>query len=57
MLVSLEVVRSLGHILKEELTAFYDRLNMVFEKMRDDFKIFETKQHKTETLKTIDFWN
>jgi len=51
MLVSLEVVRSLGHILKEELTAFYDRLNMVFEKMRDDFKIFETKQHKTETLK------
>ena len=51
MLVSLEVVRSLGHILKEELTAFYDRLNMVLEKMRDDFKIFETKQHKTETLK------
>ena len=50
-LVSLEVVRCLGYILEEELTAFYDRLSMVFEKMRDDFKIFETKQYKTETLK------
>lgn len=49
--VSLEVVRCLGNILEEELTAFYDRLSMVFEKMRDDFKIFETKQYKTETLK------
>lgn len=50
-LVSLEVMRSLGHILKEKLAPFYDRLNIVFEKIRDDFKIFETKQYKTETLK------
>ena len=29
-LVSLEVMRSLGHILKEKLAPFYDRLNIVF---------------------------
>lgn len=54
-LVSLDVVRNSGYILKEQPMAFYNRLDVVFEKMRDDFKIFEPKQTKIETPK-IKLW-
>lgn len=44
-LVSAEVVRNAGCILREEPTTFYGRLDVMFEKMREiTFKIFEPKQ-------------
>lgn len=54
-LVSLEVVRRLGYILKEKPMAFYDRLDVVFENVRDDVKTFEPKQSKTE-IPRIKLW-
>ena len=41
-------------ILKKESSTFYDILNVMFEKNhRDDLRIFESKQSKTETPKII----
>lgn len=52
-LVSPEVVRSSEYILNKEPSTFYDRLNVMFEKITEMIKIFEPKQSKIETFKTL----